>query len=484
MSRATAVGISLCVFGVLLLAGAIWGARRTHNAADYLVSSRRLTPWLAALSHSANATPAWLLFAVSGAAFTWGFSAIWMAAALFTGALLNWFYVAPRLRQIAAGQGSVSVLQIVGADAGERLQSLVVRSSAFILCFAFMLLIAAQLYLLGEVSARELNIGTTTTIVVCAAAFSLFVAVGGYWATSLAETIAMIALLLVATLLLMAATLGSGGIEQVKLGFAALGPDTSDAFGGRSGVVAIAFAAGVFGVGLALPGQPQALSRFIAIRDEITLRRARWIGMLFSLLMLTVLLACGWCAQVLYAGLADPNLALIALATRMLPPGTGAFFALVLLIAVLVSVGGQLLVIAGLVAVDLKRANANVSLPVAHVTTVAIAIVAACFALYAPRILLNQSLFAFTVLGAAFGPLVLVRVSGKRIRPGAALGAMWAGTILTLLFHLLPDSPGDFLERVLPFFAALGIALGGGERRSNPDRADRAQETVHDRVPI
>ena len=105
-------------------------------------------------------------------------------------------------------------------------------------------------------------------------------------------------------------------------------------------------------------------------------------------------------------------------------------------------------------------------------------------ALFAPLSVLDQSLLAFTVVGAAFGPLVIVRVAGKRIRPGSALGAMWAGTLLTLVFHLLPDSPGDFLERVLPFFAALGIALGGGERRANPDRADRAQETVHDRVPI
>jgi sodium/proline symporter len=64
------------------------------------------------------------------------------------------------------------------------------------------------------------------------------------------------------------------------------------------------------------------------------------------------------------------------------------------------------------------------------------------------------------------------------------LGAIWSGFALTTLFHLLPDAPGDFMERVLPFIAALGIALSGGERRRNPDRADRSQETVHDRVPI
>ncbi|MET0660940.1 MAG: hypothetical protein ABW110_22605, partial [Steroidobacteraceae bacterium] len=64
------------------------------------------------------------------------------------------------------------------------------------------------------------------------------------------------------------------------------------------------------------------------------------------------------------------------------------------------------------------------------------------------------------------------------------IGAMSAGFMLVCVFHAMPDAPGDFLERVLPFVAGLGIALSGGERRRNPDRADRAEETVHDRLPI
>lgn len=484
MTRATAVLVGVCLLAAALVAGAIWGARRTHNSNDFLIASRRLNVWLTAFSHTANATPAWLLFALVGAAFAWGVSAIWMAIALLCGASLNWFYVAPRLRRLAVGHGSVSVVQVVGADVGERLQMLLIRSSALILCVALVLLMAAQLNLLASLAASDLGLGPTTTVIVCAAAYSLYVAIGGYWAASLADAVAVVALLVIALLLLLAGALAAGGAEQLQIGFEALGSRAFDLFGGRTSVVAVAFAAGTLGLGLSLTGQPQSLSRFIATRDETTLNAARWWALLFSALLFAVLLACGWCAQVLYAGIANPDLALFALATRILPPGAGTLLAMALLTAVMASIGGQLLVVAGLVAADLRRTNAAVLLPVAHVATVGAAIVAACVALYAPARLLGQSLFALTLLGSAFGPLVLVRVAGKRIRPGAALGAMWAGAILTWLFHLLPDSPGDFLERVLPFVAALGIALTGGERRSNPDRADRAQETVHDRVPI
>lgn len=484
MTRATALIIASSAFLILLLVAAIWGARRTHNAADFLVASRRLNMWLTAMSHTGNAVPAWLMFVVVGAAFEWGIAAIWIAGALLLGTLVNWFYVAPRLRRMAVAQGNVTILQIVGADAGERLQPILVRSGAFILIVMLLLLVCAQLNLIATVLQTEFRIDATTTIITVALVVSVYVAVGGYWAASLADAVLLITMLLTLTFLLIPAAMAADGWTQLRLGFQALGLPANDWFAGRTGVIAIAFTVGVLAFGVSLPGQPHALSRFIASRDETTLRVARWWSLAVLAALCCALLLCGWCAQVLYSGLADPKLAPIALAMRILPPGFGSLLVLLIMGGVAVGMSGYLAVIAGSVCADLKRSNAPISITVGHVTTVIAAIVAVCITLYAPANLLDQGLLAYTILGAAFGPLVLVRVSGKRIRPGAALGAMWAGTILTLLFHLLPDAPGDFLERVLPFVAALGIALTGGERRSNPDRADRAQETVHDRVPI
>jgi Na+/proline symporter len=400
MTRVTAALITAVLLAVLLIAGGIWGARRTHNATDYLVASRRLNVWLASLSYTANAMPAWLSFVLVGAAFSWGASAVWLAVALLAGSALNWFYIAPRLRRLAVGHGSVSVVQILGADVGERLQGVLLRSAALIVCIALLLLISAQLHVLAEVSVRDLGLGATATIIFCAAAYALYVAVGGYWAVSLADSVALTVLIGTALVLLIPATLAAGGFEQISAAASALDPAMHDWFGGRSSVVAAAFVIGTLGLGLSLPGQPHALSRFIATRDDAVLATARWWSLVAMTLLLAVLLASGWLAQILYAGIAQPDLALIALATRMLPSGIGVFFAIAVLTAVLASIGGQLLVIAGLVSADLKRLNAPVSLPVAHVATVAAAIVAACMALYAPQGLLDESLFAFTLLGA------------------------------------------------------------------------------------
>jgi Na+/proline symporter len=193
---------------------------------------------------------------------------------------------------------------------------------------------------------------------------------------------------------------------------------------------------------------------------------------------------CGWCARVLYSGLEHPEQSLAVIASRLLPPWLATLIVVGLAAAVISAIASQLLVIATALAIDLKRPTTPPSLQWLRGMLLVVAVLACIVLLYAPMKIGEHAMFAFTALGAALGPLLLVRLSGKRIRPGSTLGAMWAGFLLSLVFHLLPDSPGDFLERVLPFIAALGIALTGGERRRNPDRADRSQETMHDRVPI
>jgi len=484
VTRSTAALLTFFVGVAALLAMAAWGGRRTHNASDFFLATRRLNPWLVALSHTANASPVWMLLAISGAAFTWGLSAVWIWLAVVLGYVLNCFWIAPRLRQLSLGQGSLTLIQVLSTEAGDRLQPLIVRSAALIVSVALLLEIAAGLNAASHALAAGFGFDVTTSSITAVAVIVAFTLVGGYWATSLGDSVQLAMILLIVLLTPFLGLAVYGGVDQMRIAFHALGPGSNDWFGGRSGVVAIAFVAGVSGFGFDLMGQPHAVSRFMAARDEAALALARWIAVLAIAVLLGLVLVCGLCASVVYGGLEHAEQAIPAMLERALPPTLSACVIALLLGAMLIGIGNRLLVLASCLSIDMQRIFSQSSFAWARVVLVLYAIVALCFSLYVTGSLLDQAMFSFTVMGACFGPLLLVRLTGKRVRPGSTLGAMWAGFFLTLLFHALPDSPGDFLERVLPFVAALGIALTGGERRRNPDRADRAQETVHDRVPI
>jgi Na+/proline symporter len=484
MTRSAVAILSvLCLIALALSLGA-WAARRTHNALDFAVGSRRLGVWLTALGYGANALSAWFLFTLCAAAFVWGAAAIWLCIGAVLGAALNLFYLAPRLRVSSAGQGAVCVVQVVSADVGDRLQPLIVRSLLLFMAPLLLLQAGAVLRIAGLAFAEIFSFDFALTQTLCAAVVGACVFAGGLRGAAAIELAQSVLMLLILPLLLLAGLTALGGWEQIGLAIGALDPAWTDYFGGKRGIIAVAFAGGGVGIGLAMCGQPQALNRFMAVRDEAALKRVRWVALGWIALTLILTLAGGWAANLLYGGLERPELALFAIAERLLPGWLGAILATALLAALISSIAGPLLALGVSLHADLKRNAAPLSASWMKGAAVAAALAALCLGVAAPESLLERAAFGYTALGAAIGPLLLVRLGGKRIRPGSMLGAMWSGFVLSLLFHLLPDSPGDFLERVLPFLAALGIALTGGERRRNPDRADRSQQTVHDRIPI
>lgn len=484
MTRSATVLLTLLAFAALLLAVAVWAGRRTHNAADLVLANRRLGLWPLALSCAANTVNGWLLMTLAGAAFVWGWSAAWIWAAFVAGAALALFFIAPRLRSITVAQGNATLFQVLSVDAGDRLQPWVARSASLIFLLCVLLQTSAMLRFAGALLVDEfgfnlISMALTSVFLITVCAFA-----GGLRAAAVGDAVQIITIVVLGALLLLAARVAIGGSEQLQIAFTALGPTATDWFGGRNGVVALAFAAGVFCIGLGTTGQPQIATRFMAARDEVTLRRASWLALACVALLVGVGLCCGWAASVLYAGSNRPELAMFTIADRLLPPALAAVMVAALIAAILANAGTQLLALASSLGIDLRRMNAPLSISWIRAAMVLSAVLVVLSTLIAPLSLFEHAMFGYAAIGASFGPLLLVRISGKRVRAGATLAAIWSGFILSVLFHLLPDSPGDFLERVMPFVASLGIALTGGERRRNPDRADRSQETVHDRVPI
>ena len=69
---------------------------------------------------SASSSSAWTLLGVSGAAYAWGLSAIWLFPACVGGFILNWYVLARRLRDDSHERGTVTVTEVVaGHDALE-----------------------------------------------------------------------------------------------------------------------------------------------------------------------------------------------------------------------------------------------------------------------------------------------------------------------------------------------------------------------------
>jgi sodium/proline symporter len=469
----------------LALLGAAWFlSARIHIGEDFALARRRLSDVFTGLSQAVNCLPAWLLVALSLFAFSIGLAAVWMALAMLLGLAINWWWIAPRLRVHMAASGSYTLAHWFAASAGDSLQSATRRSATTIVVFCMGLTSLTLLQWVAQSLAVAIDVTSTTAIVLIVGTLLLALVPAGLWTACIADLIQVGVLTLVLPIIAIRALMAAGGWQALWSAMATRESVAGPWFGGYVGVLAIALLVGVLFAALGGAAQPQVIARYLACRDDATLRRARAIALGWSAAILTLTLIVGWCARVLL-GEVDHGHELLTLLTQKIAPGALSYLLAASLILVFGLACASLWVAAAThLALDLRAAKQPLSLAWCRVTVLVFGLLVGCGLYYFPGGDEDRLWLSWHALSAAFGPLLLVRLTGKKVRPGSLLGAMWSGFVLTVLFHLMPDTPGDLLERCLPFIVAMGIALSGGDQRRNPNRADRGDKTVHDHLPI
>jgi sodium/proline symporter len=228
---------------------------------------------------------------------------------------------------------------------------------------------------------------------------------------------------------------------------------------------AIGFVLGLFGIGLGYPGQPHVVNRFMAIRDAAALRRGRRIAIVWALVIYTGMVTLGWCGRLLVTELGDGEQVLFALATLLLPALAAGVMVSAILSAIMSTADSQLLVAASSVSHDLADGRGGErGLARARGVVLVIGLLAVILAAFFPDAIFNRVLFAWQALAAAFGPLLVVTLWIGPVRPAWRIAAMATGFLLTVALSWTVESPGDWVERLVPLALALLLALIGARR--------------------
>jgi sodium/proline symporter len=158
MAQSSAVLATLVVYNALLIGVGLWARNRNRNVQDFFLAGRGLGAWVAAISASASSSSAWTLLGVSGAAYAWGLPALWIFPATVGGFLLNWIWVAPRLRKLAGAEQAVTLSEVVAPPQMGSLRRVVLRTAALIIVFCFTFYVASQFEAAGKAFESVFNL--------------------------------------------------------------------------------------------------------------------------------------------------------------------------------------------------------------------------------------------------------------------------------------------------------------------------------------
>jgi sodium/proline symporter len=473
MSRAQAILLTLLTYNAAIVAIGVWAARRTHDDSDFFLGGRRLGSWVAALSASASSSSAWTLLGVSGAAYAWGISALWLFPATVSGFVINWVWVAPRLMRMSRDTRALTLTAFIAGAAGGALRPAIVRLASVAILFSFLFYVASQFQAAGHAFAASFGLSATTAIAVGVAIIVLYTLLGGFWAVSVTDTLQGLVMAAAAVFLPLAALVHVGGFGALAEGLTAAAGETGmHPTRGFTGVLGLAFVLGTLGIGLGYPGQPHVVNRFMALRDEGAMARGRIIAIAWAVVIYSGMLLLGLCARVTWDAVPDGEQVFFHAANAILPAAVSGIMIAAVLSAIMSTADSQLLVASSAVALDLPSAShdpgvessARRGLLAPRLVVLAISAVAMGLAIGAPATIFARVLFAWSALGSAFGPVLVVRLAGYDIDGRAVFASIAAGFGLTIIFHLLPDQPGDWLERLGPLAVAAGIAVSGARR--------------------
>jgi sodium/proline symporter len=436
----------------LLLAVGLWASRRTHSSSDFFLGGRKVGPWVTGISYSASASSAWTLLGVSGAAFAIGPSVVWVALGSLSGMVVAWWWIAPRLLDASHQQQLTTFIDFLRDPNDNQRSESLVRSAAVIVLVAFVFYVAAQFQGAGLAVTEVFAVSDTLAIVCGALVILVYTWLGGYWAVSLTDAIQGVVMCLAAIALPLGTVISLGGlgpvVELIDLG-SQRGGDTDAAT-----LSAIGFVIGSLAISLGTFGQPHLMVRFMALKDHRARHTAARITLIWYLVVFSGMVLTGLVGRGIFDSLDNNEQVFFALSEQVLPPVLAGLLLAAVLSAIMSTADSQLLVCASTLSHDLTDEALKGSPQVlrrGRWAVVIVVVLAVLVALFLPAPIFSRVLFAWSALGATLGPTLFARLLGWQIPQGYRVTGIWMGFGLTVVLSLLPNAPGDILERLLPF---------------------------------
>ena len=474
---------TLVAYKLVLVGVGLWASRLNRTEGDFFLAGQGLGAWVAGLSYAASTSSAWVLLGFSGFVYASGLSALWMVPGIWGGYVAVWLFFGRRLRAETAERGHVTPTDFITAGLNDRARMVIGVLASVMILFCFIFYIAAQFGAAAAAFETQFGLGLTESVLIGAVVVLAYSLLGGFWAVSVTDMLQGALMLVVALALPATAFFAAGGVTGIADALAATAPEGYlDITGGHAGFVLIGFVLGVWGVGVNAMGQPQLISRLMAVKDEGARLRGFAIAMVWALAVFTGMTVLALAGRALVGGAADGEALFYTLAGELLPPVLAGLVIAAVLSAVMSTVDSILLSASAAVAHDMRlsRRFAGREVLVSRIVMAIIAGIAVWMTLSLPATIFARVLFAWSALGAAFGPIIVARVVGWEPRAWAVGTAMCLGFGLTVLFNALgalsPDGagllvtlahlPGDPAERILPWLPALAV-LWLGRRRAD-----------------
>ena len=471
----------LIAFGVYLMLMVVIGAicmKDNNTSEDYFLGGRRLNGFVTAMSAQASDMSGWLLMGLPGSIYAMGAGQAWIGIGLLIGTVLNWIFVASRLREYTIVAGNSLTLPEFFSDRFKDDKNILLSVSSIVIVIFFLIYTASALSSGGKLFNSIFGIDYHVAIIMGVFVVLLYTFMGGFLAvckTDMIQGILMLIALLSVPVLAysimgpdrFSATLIDSGVNPTS--FLNIFQENGNKISTVSLISSLAWGLGYFGM-------PHILVRFMAVKNERELKKSKVVGIVWVVLSLVFACFIGILGRAyLYpvilgveGGESTENVFIEMIKQLFIndihAPFIAGIFLCAILAAIMSTADSQLLVASSSVAEDFfnkflcesifkKKASDSTIISISRITVCIVAILAFIIAWNPDNSVMALVSDAWAGFGAAFGPLVLCALFWKRTNLYGALSGIISGAVVVLIWDYIPFLSGNTISEVTGLYS-------------------------------
>lgn len=436
----------------LLLSVGFYFYQQNKNQGDFALGGRKLNYWVTAISAQASDMSDWLFMGFPGVIYATGLIGIWTAVGLVVFMFLNWHFIAPRFRVATENSNSLTLSSFLQTKFNDTSNTISVIGGLLCLYF-FIFYIAAGLVGLGRIFEMAFGINYYHGIMLGLAITLTYTLLGGLMAIAWSNLFQGLFLLITILFVPFYAMLQMGGIQSVFNNLAQQSPQFLSCLSPEKSILSIFF--GMTAWGLGYFGQPHILISFMSIDNVNNMKKAKYVGISWQILVLTAAILVGITGKAfIHPSLANQELVFISMVQTLFTPFIAGLILCAMLAATISTINTQSLVSASLITHDLyypfadKQATAQQKLLFTRGAIFIIPTLALFAAYYNIISIMDLVHYAWSGLGCTFGPLVILSLYTKFVTPQGAIAGLVTGGLIGIFWpihHAIPTLVVGFI---------------------------------------
>lgn len=467
--------IGFIAYLIILLIIGFLTFRFNKTLADYVLGGRRLGIWVVTFSERASGESAWLLLGLPGVVFASGLSSLWVAIGCTSGILFSWMFIARKLRVESENNFALTIPEYFENKYNDTSQ--IIRTfGTIIIVFFFTFYVCAQFIGAGKVLNVTFGIPQTWGMILGAVIILFYTIMGGFLAVAWTDFFQSMLMIFTLVCLPIVALVEFGGWDKIVTFISETKPDHLSLVGGDIGVYAALSIISGLAWGLGYMGQPHLLVRYMAINNPDDLRKGAVIGISWAVLAFWGAMFIGLFGLAIYSSgmVGDPERIMPLMATHLLPGWLAGILISGAIAAMMSTADSQLLVATSAVSKDIYNNFINKSAPekklvsISRLVTFLIGLVAFIIALFSEDLVFTMVGFAWSGLGSAFGPALLLTLWWRKTTKEGVLSGMIVGTMTVIIWHFTASLTGIVYELapgfVMAFLAVWLVSLATQEK--------------------